>query len=396
MRYMRKSIIWMMLLMFCSGAVFAQKAERKHLREGNGLYNKKKYTEAEIAYRKGLEVNPRSVEGTYNLGNALYKQKKYSEAGQQYQLLAGRAEKIAKTPDGKARLAQVFHNMWLFSGKIIWLPLAVFILCVLVYKKNWRESLLILLAITLTITLCDQFASHICKPYFMRFRPTHHPDFMYQVKTVFDYRGGMTILKGAAATALYGSRAASGVIMITTKSGKLQKKGLGVEYNGGLQWETLLRIPELQNEFGMGWYGNKTLIENGSWGPRLDGSMQLWGNVYDNSQKLKPFLPMENNVKDFFDTGVRYNNSISFNGASEKSTYFVSFSQISDDGMIPTNADSYNKYTFSTRGSHKVGHLTFSSSVNYAYQKNKFVSTGQGKTTMYNSIMYWLSLHRFY
>lgn len=81
--------------------------------------------------------------------------------------------------------------MWLFSGKIIWLPLAVFILCVLVYKKNWRESLLILLAITLTITLCDQFASHICKPYFMRFRPTHHPDFMYQVKTVFDYRGGM-------------------------------------------------------------------------------------------------------------------------------------------------------------------------------------------------------------
>lgn len=197
----------------------------------------------------------------------------------------------------------------------------------------------------------------------------------------------MTILKGAAATALYGSRAASGVIMITTKSGKLQKKGLGVEYNGGLQWETLLRIPELQNEFGMGWYGNKTLIENGSWGPRLDGSMQLWGNVYDNSQKLKPFLPMENNVKDFFDTGVRYNNSISFNGASEKSTYFVSFSQISDDGMIPTNADSYNKYTFSTRGSHKVGHLTFSSSVNYAYQKNKFVSTGQGKTTMYNSIM---------
>ena len=119
----------------------------------------------------------------------------------------------------------------------------------------------------------------------------------------------------------------------------------------------------------------------------MDGSMQLWGNVYDNSQKLKPFSPMKNNIKDFFDTGVRYNNSVSFNGATDKSTYFVSFSQISDDGMIPTNADSYNKYTFSTRGSHKVGHLTFSSSVNYAYQKNKFVSTGQGKTTMYNSIM---------
>lgn len=80
--------------------------------------------------------------------------------------------------------------MWLFSGKAVWLPLAAFILIVLVYKKKWRESILILLAIVLVITLCDQFASHVCKPIFTRFRPTHHPDFMDQVKTVFDYRGG--------------------------------------------------------------------------------------------------------------------------------------------------------------------------------------------------------------
>ncbi|MFR8356755.1 MAG: phosphatase PAP2 family protein [Parabacteroides sp.] len=61
---------------------------------------------------------------------------------------------------------------------------------VLLYKKKWRESILILLAIVLVITFCDQFASHVCKPIFTRFRPTHHPDFMDQVKTVFDYRGG--------------------------------------------------------------------------------------------------------------------------------------------------------------------------------------------------------------
>lgn len=71
--------------------------------------------------------------------------------------------------------------MWLFSGKAVWLPLAAFILFVLVYKKNWREWLLILLAITLVITLADQFASHLCKPLFTRFRPTHHPDFMNEV-----------------------------------------------------------------------------------------------------------------------------------------------------------------------------------------------------------------------
>ncbi|KKB51485.1 hypothetical protein HMPREF1212_02215 [Parabacteroides sp. HGS0025] len=80
--------------------------------------------------------------------------------------------------------------MWLYSGKAVWLPLAAFILIVLLYKKKWRESILILLAIVLVVTFCDQFASHVCKPIFTRFRPTHHPDFMDQVKTVFDYRGG--------------------------------------------------------------------------------------------------------------------------------------------------------------------------------------------------------------
>lgn len=81
--------------------------------------------------------------------------------------------------------------MWLYTGKFIWLPLIVFILVVLIYKKNWRESVLVLLAIGLVVLLCDQFTSHLCKPYFMRFRPTHHPDFMEHVKVVFDYRGGL-------------------------------------------------------------------------------------------------------------------------------------------------------------------------------------------------------------
>ncbi|MDR1556193.1 MAG: phosphatase PAP2 family protein [Tannerellaceae bacterium] len=80
--------------------------------------------------------------------------------------------------------------MWLYTGKVVWLPLLVLIVIILVYKKNWREYVLLLLAIALVITLCDQFASHFCKPFFSRFRPTHHPAFMDQVKTVFGYRGG--------------------------------------------------------------------------------------------------------------------------------------------------------------------------------------------------------------
>ncbi|MBP5647515.1 MAG: SusC/RagA family TonB-linked outer membrane protein, partial [Bacteroidaceae bacterium] len=196
----------------------------------------------------------------------------------------------------------------------------------------------------------------------------------------------MTILKGAAATALYGSRAANGVVMITTKSGK-KGQGLGVEYNGGIQWSTVLRLPQMQNDFGMGWYGDKTDDENGSWGPRFDGTNQIYGAIYNNSQKMKPYSPLEDNIKDFFDIGIRYNNSLSFNGATDKSDYFVSFSQISDNGMIPTDADSYDKYTFSVRGSHKVNNLTFSTALNYANQKNSFALTGQGESSMYNAIM---------
>ena len=196
----------------------------------------------------------------------------------------------------------------------------------------------------------------------------------------------MTILKGAAATALYGSRAANGVILITTKSGKKQA-GVGVEYNGGIQWESVLRLPQFQNDFGMGWYGNKTDDENGSWGPKFDGSTLRYGSIYDYSQKMKSYVAIKDNMKDFFDTGMRYNNSVSFSNATDATTYYVSLSQIHDDGIIPTNADSYTKYTFTANGSQKVKDVTISTALNYAYQKNSFVTTGQGGSSMYNAIM---------
>lgn len=103
--------ICMGTLLLCSEVICAQKAERKNVREGNKLYGEEKFTESEISYRKSLEVNPRSIEGTYNLGNSLYKQKKYQEAAEQYQLLTGQAEKMVETEEGKEHLADVFHNL---------------------------------------------------------------------------------------------------------------------------------------------------------------------------------------------------------------------------------------------------------------------------------------------
>ena len=57
------------------------------------------------------------------------------------------------------------HFFWIYSGKMVWIPLALFVLWVICYKRPWKESLLILLFIALTLTLCDQFASSVCKPY---------------------------------------------------------------------------------------------------------------------------------------------------------------------------------------------------------------------------------------
>ncbi len=111
MKTMNKIIIFLIVLAMLPVVAGAQKAERKNVRDGNKLYTKEKYTESEIAYRKSLEVNPRSLEGTYNLGNALYKQNKFPEAAEQYQLLAGQTEYLLTNPDNVPKLAQVYHNL---------------------------------------------------------------------------------------------------------------------------------------------------------------------------------------------------------------------------------------------------------------------------------------------
>ena len=92
--------------------------------------------------------------------------------------------------------------MWLYTGQVVWIPLLLLFLFVLFYKTDWKESVCIVLSIVLIIILCDQFSSHICKPYFMRYRPSHHPDFKDYVTIVNDYRGGdYGFISGHAANA---------------------------------------------------------------------------------------------------------------------------------------------------------------------------------------------------
>lgn len=191
-----------------------------------------------------------------------------------------------------------------------------------------------------------------------------------------------TVLKGAAATAIYGSRAANGVIMITTKAGRKDQE-LAIEVNTGVQFSSVTKLPTFQNTFGQGWGGLKTDDENGSWGPAFDGKMRVYGPVYNNSQLVKPYVALPDNIRDFFETGVMTSNSISISGGGEKTTYYTSFSYLTDDGIMPYDKDKFEKVTLSFKGSHDFKKwLSMSSSVNIANQTNNALGEGQGPTVV--------------
>jgi TonB-linked SusC/RagA family outer membrane protein len=200
----------------------------------------------------------------------------------------------------------------------------------------------------------------------------------------------MTVLKGAAATALYGSRAANGVIMITTKSGKRQgDKNFQISYDGSLQWRSVSTLPKFQNKFGQGWDGTQTYIENGSWGPEMDGSTQVYGPIWNHQQLIHEYSAVEDNIKDFYDTGVSTSHSVSLNGVSNdnKTTYYLSYSYTSDNGIIPGDKDTYKRNTIAYRGSYEATDwLKLSSSINFAKTNTNTVGTYQG-TSMIDGIL---------
>lgn len=192
----------------------------------------------------------------------------------------------------------------------------------------------------------------------------------------------MTILKGAAATALYGSRAANGVILVTTKNGsKTGTKTFQIEANAGLQWSRVANLPQMQDVFGQGWNGSRTLDENGSWGPEMDGQWRVFGAIYDNSQQMQKFEAVKDNVKNFFETGLQQNYSVNMSGHSDKTTYYLSYSHVNEDGIIPSDKDKYQRNTFGMRGSHQATPwLRLSSNLNLSLAKTNSVPTDQGVT----------------
>lgn len=169
----------------------------------------------------------------------------------------------------------------------------------------------------------------------------------------------MNVLKGAAAAALYGSRAANGVILITTKSGSKSKKnagkGLEVTLNASYTIEEITGLPNYQNSFGT---GNNFIAggANGSWGAPFSEVTEVPISIYAGQYRknypdipeIIPYKAYKNNVKDLFETGGIYDISLNINKFTEGGNFSATLSRMQQDSYIP-NAN-FDRYAISVGG----------------------------------------------
>ena len=141
----------------------------------------------------------------------------------------------------------------------------------------------------------------------------------------------INVLKGAAASVLYGSRAANGVILITTKKGSAG--AISVDVNSGAQFDAPLTLPNLQNEYGQGNGGVFGSRSSASWGPKMNNQA-----VIDWTGMAQGMVPQPNNVSDFFQIGTSFNNSVGIKGGSEKVQSYFSFTNNQVSGIVPGNS----------------------------------------------------------
>lgn len=168
----------------------------------------------------------------------------------------------------------------------------------------------------------------------------------------------ISVLKGPAAAALYGSRAANGVILITTKTGEVAD-GWNVELNSTTMFQSILKKPNFQNEYGAGGDG-KYSYYNGStytsatidgteydfydafgenWGPRTNGQLI---KQFNTDGEPAPFTPAPDNYTNFFQTGITNTNNISLNTNTEKGDVRLSLTNLNNRGMVPNTGLSRN------------------------------------------------------
>lgn len=168
----------------------------------------------------------------------------------------------------------------------------------------------------------------------------------------------VSVLKGPAAAALYGSRAAAGVILITTKSGASgDVNRVGGELNFNVSMQNPFILPDYQNEFGQGTGGQYRYFDgnNGTWPDGAisnDDSRINWGPRFDGQERpqfngYKPWVAYPNNVADFYETGFISNNNLAVYGASDRGNFRLSYTNILQNGIIPNTAYTADRFDFS-------------------------------------------------
>jgi len=184
----------------------------------------------------------------------------------------------------------------------------------------------------------------------------------------------MTVLKGAAASALYGSRAKDGVIMITTKS-RGTEKGIGVTYNMNYMNDQVLDFTDYQYEYGQGEYGVGPASPNapanpvtGQWsfGPKIQDGMTQ--RLYDDDPI--PYVAQRNRLKDFYRNGSTLTNTISLAATSDKGGMNLSVANMNADGITPNNT--YTRKTINLGMGYDLSDkLSFKGNINYSNEYNK-------------------------
>lgn len=176
----------------------------------------------------------------------------------------------------------------------------------------------------------------------------------------------ISVLKGGNAAALYGTRAANGVILITTKRAE---SGLGISLGSHTAVETPLLLPDYQQEFGRGAGGQLRLREGvisrdqlQSWGPRYDGRLYT-----DWDGRQKAYRPEPGNIADFFRTGWTLHNTLSITGGSRDTQLRFSVAQLQHRSMLPESG--MGRTTLSLRGQTRLHQrLSLDTKMSYQYQ----------------------------
>lgn len=179
----------------------------------------------------------------------------------------------------------------------------------------------------------------------------------------------MSVLKGPAAAALYGSRAAAGVVIITTKKGKEGAVEVNFSTKYTTQWAT--NLPKTQRKYGRGFVEDQYDAAGNYTGTTYnDFSYNSWG------EPIAEGVPTYNNIDDFFKQGGAWDTNLSVAGGTKNSNFYLSGSYYNQDGIIPTTG--YEKATFRFNGEQKWKMFTFGANVAYSQANTDKTLTSAG------------------